>query len=79
VCVASAPGVLEGMPERVWLRCECDVATALHGHGARQGRGGVMAQHGVGAWLGLAAVWRGGGTAWPRGAGAHACARVLAS
>jgi hypothetical protein len=35
VCVASAPGVLEGMPEGAWPRCECDIAAALRGHRAR--------------------------------------------
>jgi hypothetical protein len=31
------------------------------------------------AWCGLEETRRGGDTAWPRGAGVHACARVLAS
>jgi hypothetical protein len=79
VCVTSAPGVLEGMLEGVWPRRERDVAAALRGHRARQGRGGIVVQHGVGARLGRAAARRGGGTARPHGAVAHACARVLGS
>jgi hypothetical protein len=52
VCDASVCGVrlvgARGNAQGAWPRHVCDVAAESHGHRAWQGRGGVVARHGVG-------------------------------